>query len=307
MKVIVLSENTAGKNGCGTEHGLCLYIETASHRLLFDTGASGLFLENAKKLGVDIASVDTVILSHGHYDHGGGIRAFLSANDHASIYVPEAAFGPYYSIHSDGPHYIGLDTELKDCPRLISVGDKLDIDAELHLFSDIPANEPVPSANESLKVREGDNYVPDSFRHEQCLAVREQASWYLFTGCAHHGILNILNAFRNRYRTSPDAVFGGFHMMKRNGYTDTDIQAIIDTALALRKTDTIFYTCHCTGTAAYEGMKKIMEKQLTYLHSGDTAELKPRKRQKPMHLHKLFAWGTVICFAMTMITGYKHK
>jgi metal-dependent hydrolase (beta-lactamase superfamily II) len=80
MVVKVLMENTAVSGDFQTEHGLSLYVETGGYRLLFDTGASGLFLENAKKLDVDIAKVDFAVISHGHYDHGGGLKPFLAQN-----------------------------------------------------------------------------------------------------------------------------------------------------------------------------------------------------------------------------------
>lgn len=72
MRIITLIENTPGAPGCVHEHGLCLYIETARHTLLMDTGATGAFADNAATLGLDLTRVDTVVLSHGHYDHAGG-------------------------------------------------------------------------------------------------------------------------------------------------------------------------------------------------------------------------------------------
>ena len=77
MVIKVLSENTAAAPEFKAEHGLSLFIETGDHKILFDTGAGGVFLENAKKLGVDIAQADFAVISHGHYDHGGGVRQFL--------------------------------------------------------------------------------------------------------------------------------------------------------------------------------------------------------------------------------------
>ena len=79
MRIINLTENTLGRAGCLAEHGLCFYIETDNHRVLMDTGQTDLFRQNAEKLGVDLTAVDTVVLSHGHYDHGGGIPAFAES------------------------------------------------------------------------------------------------------------------------------------------------------------------------------------------------------------------------------------
>ena len=116
MRIVNLVENTEGRAGCGAEHGLSFYIETEHHKLLMDTGQSGLFMQNAEKLGIDLTKVDTVVLSHGHYDHGGGILPFAEINRDAKIYVPEKAFGEYYSVNKAGePHYIGLAKETRKC------------------------------------------------------------------------------------------------------------------------------------------------------------------------------------------------
>ena len=95
MRLVNLVENISGSSGCPAEHGLCIYVETAKHRLLADTGASGLFAENAKKKGIDLTKVDTVILSHGHYDHGGGIPDWARISPDARICMQEWAEGAY--------------------------------------------------------------------------------------------------------------------------------------------------------------------------------------------------------------------
>ena len=91
MIITVLSENLTSSDKLGSEHGLSLYIETETHKILFDTGASGLFAENAGKLGVDLAKVDLAVISHGHYDHGGGLKTFLGINNRAKIYLHQMA------------------------------------------------------------------------------------------------------------------------------------------------------------------------------------------------------------------------
>ena len=85
MRILNLIEDTPGKEGCLFEHGLSFYVETEKHKLLVDTGATDAFLKNAKVLGVNPQEIDTVILSHGHYDHGGGLLAFADVNDKALI------------------------------------------------------------------------------------------------------------------------------------------------------------------------------------------------------------------------------
>ena len=380
MRIINLVENTEGASGCGVEHGLCFYIETEKHKLLMDTGQTGLLLENAEKLGIDLTEVDTVVLSHGHYDHGGGILPFAKINPTAKIYVPEKAFGEYYSMNKDGePHYIGLAKEIQELPQVVKVSAKASLEAkpeakpeaseeakaadgiyriddELALFSGIGSEHVIPSTNQRLKKKTEDGFVQDDFAHEQCLVISEGVKKVLLSGCAHHGILNIMDRYCELFGEEPDFVISGFHMMKKHNYSDEDINMIIDTALALRQYKTVFYTGHCTGVEPYNAMKKLMGDQLHYVHSGDeirirtgierivwsvrekvdqsqdsepakntetvksaspsdaesiknseTAKSAQKKRRDYMKWHKFFAWGTVACFVMTMVTGYKRK
>ena len=237
MRIINLAENTEGAAGCGFEHGLCFYIETEHHKLLMDTGQSDLFIKNAEKLGVDLTKVDTAVLSHGHYDHGGGILPFAEINPDAKIYVQASAFGEYYSIDSKGqPHYIGLAEGIRELPQIVSIDAEegiYRIDDELSLFTGIGNEHPIPSANQRLMKKTEEDMVQDDFSHEQCLVIHEGTKSVLLSGCAHHGILNILDRYRELYGGDPDVVISGFHMMKRHGYSDADITMIIDTALEL--------------------------------------------------------------------------
>lgn len=97
MKIINLIENTKGHEGCAYAHGLSFYVETTKHKLLLDLGPSEETLHNADKLGINLKEVDTVILSHGHYDHSGGIMPFARINPDATIYMQEMANGDYYA------------------------------------------------------------------------------------------------------------------------------------------------------------------------------------------------------------------
>lgn len=278
MKIVTLVENTPGAAGCGYEHGLSFYIETDRHKILMDTGASDLFLENAKKLGIDLAAVDIAVLSHGHYDHSGGLETFRSVNETAPIFLQSSAAGEYYSVPDSTaePRYIGLSENAKALPGLFFVPPvgELRIDDELSLFGGIGFAHSLSSANQDLKVKTEDGLIEDSFGHEQCLVVREGRRSVLFSGCAHHGILNVLDRYRELYGEDPTHVISGFHMKKSTGYSEEDTQFIIDTALKLTKHRTMFYTGHCTGEVPFEAMKKIMEEQLTYVHSGEEVVLK---------------------------------
>ena len=110
MKITTLMENTASAECYTAEHGLSIYIETKNHIILFDSGASGAFADNAEKLGVDLGKVEMAVLSHGHYDHGGGLPRFIEKNIAAPIYMIACAFEPH--LKNGGPEDIALNPAL---------------------------------------------------------------------------------------------------------------------------------------------------------------------------------------------------
>ncbi|MCR4903838.1 MAG: MBL fold metallo-hydrolase [Butyrivibrio sp.] len=319
MKIVNLVENTEGKAGCRAEHGLCFYIETKKHKILMDTGQTDLVIENAQKLGVDLTKVDIAFLSHGHYDHSGGIIPFSKINDKAKIYIKEDAFGDYYSTtHGPEPVFIGVDPQIRELKQVCIINGDMEIDDELSVFADIGNNRQAPLTNKRLFKKENGELVNDDFTHEQCLVIKQEGKSFLFSGCAHHGILNILDRYKEIYSDEPDYVFSGFHTMRKTGYSDEDKAYIEKTANELMNYKSKFYTCHCTGVEPYEIMKEILKDKIEYVHCGDVVDIDiadkddlaaktTKKGGNYMKWHKFFAWATVVCFIMCMITGYKRK
>lgn len=273
MRIVTLIEDNPGREGCCHEHGLCFYIETRQHTLLMDTGASGAFLENARTLGIDVGQVDTVVLSHGHYDHTGGVMPFAGINDRAVIYLSRNAGGDYYSIRETGNTYIGIDREILKLPQVRLVEGELRIDEELSLFSGITGGRFRAKSNERLLRRDGEVFVRDMFDHEQCLVIEENGMHVLLSGCAHNGILNILDRYEDLYGALPDVVISGFHLIQKQGYAPEDIAVIEETARELLRTGILFYTGHCTGQEPYRIMKSIMGDRLEALRVGEEIRL----------------------------------
>lgn len=258
MKIHVLVENTSITPNLQTEHGLSLYIETVNHKILFDTGQTGLFARNARLLDIDLTAVDLAVISHGHYDHGGGISHFLEMNNSAPVYLNKKVFGSYYNSFEK---YIGLDTELASNERLIFVDNALQIDEELSLFSCNDKDRPYPANPSGLQKMCGCQLAPDDFLHEQYLLISENNKRILVSGCSHKGILNIMNWFE------PDVLIGGFHFMKLD--PDGEGRAVLEnSADILYHYDAIYYTCHCTGERQYAFLKEKMGSRLHYLATG---------------------------------------
>lgn len=259
MIIHTLIENTACRNDLIAEHGLSLYIETGAHKILFDMGQSGAFAENAAKMGVDLSAVDIAVLSHGHYDHGGGIETFLAINDHAPVYVSEHAFGEHYN---GTEKYIGLAQSLQSSDRLLPVGEERRIGDELTLFSCNARKLIKPIHPFGLNRRVNGRFVPEDFLHEQYLLIEEDGKRVLVSGCSHKGILNIAAWF------APDVLVGGFHLMK-----ETDEAALAATADALLAYPAQYYTGHCTGETQFTALRARMGSRLGALSTGSVIAL----------------------------------
>ncbi|MBO4900720.1 MAG: MBL fold metallo-hydrolase [Lachnospiraceae bacterium] len=274
MRIVNLVENTEGTPGCLYEHGLSFYIETNKHRVLLDLGQTDSSIQNAGILGVDLKAVDTVILSHGHYDHSGGLTAFTGINDRAVIYMQESAGGEYYAddgkqAAGDRYRYIGIDKDILKLPQVRLIRGGHVIDDELEVFTIGRRTHMLPFTNKRLLIKTDDGFVADSFEHEHFLVIRDKEFTVLMSGCAHNGILSILDAFEEKYESPPDIVVSGFHLMLKREYREDELREVQAIAEELSKYPTRFYTCHCTGLPAFEEMKKIMGDQLEYVHSGD--------------------------------------
>ena len=253
MKITTLSENTT-RGGLKCEHGLSLYIETSGKKILFDFGASDIFYENALQLGVDLSQIDFAVLSHGHNDHGGGLKRFLEINSHAPVYVSPYAFEPHYNAAGK---YIGLDTDLAHSGRLITVEKSQIIDTGVKIFNcnHLAHRFPITECGHT-KEANGKRQKED-YCHEQYLLISQGKDRVLISGCSHKGILNIMEWVK------PTHLVGGFHFSK----LPLD-SALLSYANTLDQFGAQYYTCHCTGTEQFNFMRSRMQ-GLSYLSTGD--------------------------------------
>lgn len=236
-------------------------------------------MDNAAALGIDIHSVDVAVLSHGHYDHGGGLRSFLAANSKAVVYMGKGADADLYAKLFGLKKYVGLERELlhfyEDRIRF------LDQPTELRrgVFAIIPINEayPAPKGNRFLFRRRGAALFPDDFTHELALAVEADGGIVVLTGCSHHGSLNILAAVKDALPDRPiKALFGGFHLVSLPfSWTLSEGRESVE-ALGrefLKSRVEKFYTSHCTGSKGYRILKDIMGERLEYFPAGSRVRI----------------------------------
>lgn len=270
MKIVCLMDNVASSEEFESRFGLSFYIETGKHKILFDSGPDASFIDNAKKLGIDLTQVDMAILSHAHFDHAGGLDAFCEINKTAPIHIQRHALGKYYDLGPDDAYDLGLTDTLRNSGRLVLHEGVEELDAGLTLFSGITERLLFPPGNASLYMEdENGEKVPDTFLHEQSLLVTEGDHTVLIEGCAHNGIVNILNKAEEISATPIVAVFGGFH------FKDTPNVPEFGAILAKRLTQTnaVYHTCHCTSVPGYEVMKGLMGDKIEYIAGGNVVEV----------------------------------
>lgn len=274
MKVVTLMENTVQDSGLLKEHGLSLYVEKDNKKILIDTGKTGKFIENAKKLNIDIKDIDIVILSHGHYDHGGGLIDFFKINNKAKIYLKRETKEDMYSCYDEKKRYIGVDKLIFEIykDRLNFIDEFTEIYENIFIITDIKKEYATPQGNQNLYIRNGKRYEKDNFQHELILVIREKSGITIFTGCAHSGILNMIKTVKKVFKKEKiKAIVGGFHLMimssdRSISYNKEEIKII--GKKILEENIQKVYTGHCTGEEGYIELKKILENKIDYIYTG---------------------------------------
>ena len=241
-------------------------------------GPDNKFADNARHLGVDLAKTDMAVLSHGHYDHGGGIPQFQKINSKTEIIMTRGAMeGRYYARYLDySPKYIGLDTDAIDQRRCRFIDSDLALSEDVTIITDFSKKGFIPQGNSDLpKQQEDGQLMEDDFSHELALLIVENGTSVLFTGCAHSGIGNMIDTTLTRTgRDHIDHVIGGFHLYNRiTKVTEPDNRLDILVNELSSHDGTTYYTGHCTGPDAPGYMSSKMARPINVFTTGTRLEI----------------------------------
>lgn len=254
-----LVENKTETDLCMAEHGLSLLIRTGDRTILFDAGASGAcFLHNADALRAPLETVDAVVVSHGHFDHTGGLPAFAARNKTAPILIHREAFHETYGLEQgrleEVPCSIRWTKEERAAlePRIVRTGGPHWLTRDIVVSGTIPVPPDAPSTEVFYSKNPDGSLTPDPMEHEQFLAIRDRDAQgasqgvALFSGCSHRGILPAIAYARNLFPGEPiKLLVAGLHLYHADGET-------IDALLARLREAGIaaVLPVHCTGLEA---------------------------------------------------------
>ncbi|MDD2284867.1 MAG: MBL fold metallo-hydrolase [Paludibacter sp.] len=271
MKVIVLSDNRLVDNNFESEHGLSVYLETEQYKFLFDTGASDVFIRNAAKAGVDLTQVDYVFISHGHRDHAGGLEQFLQLNRKVKVVLSKYALNRKYYSKRTGFREIGVELDMSRYPgRFLFVEDQPVLAENIHVLKPFVRLFPIPEANRTLFMDRRSGLVLDEFKHEIVVAIGEH-ELFVFTGCAHLGLLNMLESVTGKTGKFIRYVVGGFHLLDSTDTQQYENPDAIDAIVQQIRKDyphTLFYTGHCTGDEVCRRLTREFPGQMHAFYAG---------------------------------------
>ena len=250
-------------------------LESNNMKILFDTGSSGAFADNAEKLSVDLTKVDLVVISHAHFDHTGGLERFFQINKTAKVYINEHVKGSYFYKILFIKKSIGTKQSLLEtyADRFVFVSNELEINDTVKIVTHISQNHKRPSDSKHIFKKQNNKLVPDGFLHEQMLLISEENKLYVFTGCSHHGIVNMVESAGEMADGRQMNIIGGFHMYNplTKGLSEKK-EDVIHVAKLLNNNKSIdkIATGHCTGKGAFSILKEVLGDKLTSINTGSS-------------------------------------
>ena len=254
------------------EHGLAIWIETPGVRILFDTGKGHAVFVNAERLNLQLAQTDFIVLSHGHYDHAGGLAHAIRIAPQAKLYLHPDAVLPRYVVSQDGSaREIGMPKAAKavlaalDERRIIWLTGQTYLAEKIGVCTEIPRKTAFEDTGGSFYL-DPEGARPDPIADDLALWIETPQGLVILVGCSHAGIINIINHIRHITGIEKiRAIIGGLHLI-----TASD-ERLSKTVAALRQVSPgAILPCHCTGQKAVEVLKQSLGERVVRCYAGLT-------------------------------------
>lgn len=250
LKITVLVEDTANKRGLLAEHGLSFLIETGRNKVLFDTGQGLALPHNVEQLRIDLKTVDAVVLSHGHYDHTGGLSFALNRMNRPCVYVHPEALNPKYVRNADGS---GRDAGIAAGNKITAgeLAEVVFVEGKTEVVNGVFVTGPIPRVTGfedtgGAFFSDPDCRIPDTLPDDQAVFIETKNGTVVVLGCAHSGVINTLKYIQTLTGNRPvHTLIGGMHLLQAS-------QNRMDQTVAELHRFNIqqLFPCHCTGFAA---------------------------------------------------------
>jgi 7,8-dihydropterin-6-yl-methyl-4-(beta-D-ribofuranosyl)aminobenzene 5'-phosphate synthase len=273
LKITVLAENTVARKELIAEHGLALYIDADYTRGLFDTGQSGALVQNAHDLGLELQSLSWVVLSHGHYDHTGGLESVIGVINRSTVYVNPNVFNEKYVKKSNQEwRVVGMpitrQSIKQDNVQLKCETTPTWITNDILITGTIPSKHKGKLSKTKFFVNENGIKVPDQFQDEQALILQCRQGIVLCVGCSHVGISSIMRyATELTGKTEICGVIGGLHLRSASK------KSIRNTIATFREFNVArIGLAHCTGTQASDAFLDALGGRCFLCPVGTTVE-----------------------------------
>lgn len=265
--ITTLIENNVDKEPLLAEHGLSLHITNGDKSILFDTGRTGNFIKNAAVMKIDLNTIDYLILSHGHHDHAGGVKAYLEQfQKPKELYVGRTFFDARYIADNGCYRYIGCPFDEvylkeKDVTSFTVVNPIQPLFDSVSIVTGFtPTNTFEPLPESLVRYRNGE-YIPDRFEDEISLVIERKEGLVLICGCSHIGIVNICTDVMKKFNRNISVFIGGTHLM------NADDNRICQTIDFFRKHNIeMVGACHCNGEHAGE----LFQMELPHFYANRT-------------------------------------
>ncbi|MFK5927013.1 MAG: MBL fold metallo-hydrolase [Desulfuromusa sp.] len=265
LKITTLIENSPGEHhALKTEHGISFFIEKDGHKILFDTGQTGAFIENAEQLRADLGALEYVVLSHGHYDHSGGFRQLTQVSKDFKLIMGQGFFDEKYGYKNNSYEYLGNNFDEKflndqGISYQFMKQQLTELVPGVYVVTGFPRIHADEVINPRFKVLRDGSYQPDPFDDEVLLAVDTPEGLVVLLGCSHPGMKNMLDAATTLIKRPVYAVLGGTHLVEANEQSlGLSMEYLQNDALK------VIGVSHCTGQIA---MDQLAASNSRYYHN----------------------------------------
>jgi len=252
MRATVLVDNI-GNDLVKGEWGLSILIENQDEKIILDMGSTNLFVQNAKKMGINLDDIDYGVLSHAHYDHADGMKYFFDLNKSSKVYLQNSCKNGCFYKKWFFRKYIGIEKNIlkKYTDRISFVSGDFKLNKGVYLISHKTKDLDKIGKLENMYIKTKDKFIPDSFAHEQSLVFDTPDGLVIFNSCSHGGADNIINEVAADFPGKKiKAIVGGFHLYKKSEKAVREISQKIK-ATGVEQ----IYTGHCTGENQFNIMK----------------------------------------------------